>query len=215
MQGNFFEDLRKRSAEFVTELDLPAIAIGGLSVGEPAEEFSKMPIVYVTDGYVLKENDTVVVYVDIQNKREGLIGAIFGVRYSEGLELIDYEEGDIVPKELQVSNEVYKGYNFFWASSDANKYSNSIDENDYLLKLTFKYIDTKLEDQTVHIVYGIQDGDDKNNTSGEGGFIFVNDTKTIQKLLEKGLDRTVRNISGETPRDIAVRWQRQDIIDLL
>ncbi len=42
VQGNFFEDLRKRSAEFVTELDLPAIAIGGLSVGEPAEEFSKM-----------------------------------------------------------------------------------------------------------------------------------------------------------------------------
>ena len=40
VQGNFFEDLRKRSAEFVTELDLPAIAIGGLSVGETPEVFA-------------------------------------------------------------------------------------------------------------------------------------------------------------------------------
>ena len=42
VQGNFFEDLRIKSAEFVTEMDLPAIAIGGLSVGEPPELFSKM-----------------------------------------------------------------------------------------------------------------------------------------------------------------------------
>ncbi len=42
VQGNFFEDLRVRSCEFVTELDLPGIAIGGLSVGEPAEEFASM-----------------------------------------------------------------------------------------------------------------------------------------------------------------------------
>lgn len=42
VQGNFFEDLRKRSAEFVTGLDLPAIAIGGLSVGEPPELFASM-----------------------------------------------------------------------------------------------------------------------------------------------------------------------------
>lgn len=40
VQGNFFEDLRKKSAEFVNSLDLPGIAIGGLSVGEPAEKFS-------------------------------------------------------------------------------------------------------------------------------------------------------------------------------
>ncbi len=41
VQGNFFEDLRKQSAEFVASLDLPGIAIGGLSVGEPKEEYSK------------------------------------------------------------------------------------------------------------------------------------------------------------------------------
>ena len=42
VQGNFFEDLRKHSAEFVSEMDLPAIAIGGLSVGEPPELFASM-----------------------------------------------------------------------------------------------------------------------------------------------------------------------------
>ena len=42
VQGNFFEDLRIRSCEFVSELDLPAIAIGGLSVGEPPEVFASM-----------------------------------------------------------------------------------------------------------------------------------------------------------------------------
>lgn len=41
VQGNFFEDLRKQSAEFVSSLDIPGIAIGGLSVGEPHEEFTK------------------------------------------------------------------------------------------------------------------------------------------------------------------------------
>ena len=39
VQGNFFEDLRKQSAEYVSSLDLPGIAIGGLSVGEPKDEF--------------------------------------------------------------------------------------------------------------------------------------------------------------------------------
>lgn len=41
VQGNFFEDLRKESAEFVASLDLPGIAIGGLSVGEPKEKFEE------------------------------------------------------------------------------------------------------------------------------------------------------------------------------
>ena len=41
VQGNFFEDLRHKSAEFVSNLDMPGIAIGGLSVGEPPAEFTK------------------------------------------------------------------------------------------------------------------------------------------------------------------------------
>lgn len=42
VQGNFFKDLREQSAEFVSSLDLPGIAIGGLSVGEPFEEYASM-----------------------------------------------------------------------------------------------------------------------------------------------------------------------------
>ncbi|HET6451849.1 MAG TPA: tRNA guanosine(34) transglycosylase Tgt [Spirochaetia bacterium] len=38
MQGNFYEDLRRRSAEEICAVDLPGYAIGGLSVGE---EFSR------------------------------------------------------------------------------------------------------------------------------------------------------------------------------
>jgi len=39
IQGNFYEDLRKRSAEDILALDTPGIAIGGLSVGETPELF--------------------------------------------------------------------------------------------------------------------------------------------------------------------------------
>lgn len=39
VQGNFFKELRKQSAEFVSSLDLPGIAIGGLSVGEPEDVY--------------------------------------------------------------------------------------------------------------------------------------------------------------------------------
>src|SRR5690606_32612531 len=38
VQGGIFEDLRKKSAEFVTSLDLKGYAIGGLAVGETKEE---------------------------------------------------------------------------------------------------------------------------------------------------------------------------------
>jgi queuine tRNA-ribosyltransferase len=39
MQGNFFKDLRERSAQDCAAAGTPGIAIGGLSVGEPAELF--------------------------------------------------------------------------------------------------------------------------------------------------------------------------------
>jgi queuine tRNA-ribosyltransferase len=42
VQGNFFEDLRQRSAQELCELDLPGVAIGGLSVGEPFNLFQEM-----------------------------------------------------------------------------------------------------------------------------------------------------------------------------
>lgn len=42
IQGSTYSDLRRISAEFVAEQDLPGNAIGGLSVGEPSEEMYAM-----------------------------------------------------------------------------------------------------------------------------------------------------------------------------
>ena len=42
IQGGFYEDLREKSAKDLIELDLPGYAIGGISVGEPKDEFLKM-----------------------------------------------------------------------------------------------------------------------------------------------------------------------------
>ncbi len=39
VQGGFYKDLREKSAKDLIELDLPGYAIGGISVGEPKEEF--------------------------------------------------------------------------------------------------------------------------------------------------------------------------------
>ncbi|MFA7671336.1 MAG: tRNA guanosine(34) transglycosylase Tgt, partial [Sphaerochaetaceae bacterium] len=41
VQGNFFKDLRKESAQFINDLDFPGIAIGGLSVGEDEQTFKE------------------------------------------------------------------------------------------------------------------------------------------------------------------------------
>ena len=42
IQGGFYEDLRDKSLNDLIELDFPGYAIGGISVGEPKEEFLKM-----------------------------------------------------------------------------------------------------------------------------------------------------------------------------
>ena len=42
VQGSVFPDLRKQSAEFIASLDREGNAIGGLSVGEPAEDLYSM-----------------------------------------------------------------------------------------------------------------------------------------------------------------------------
>ena len=42
IQGGMYEDLRKQSAETLTQLDFSGFAVGGLSVGEPLEEMHRM-----------------------------------------------------------------------------------------------------------------------------------------------------------------------------
>ena len=46
IQGGFHQDLRKQSLEDLVACDLPGYAIGGISVGEPKEEF--LDILYYT-----------------------------------------------------------------------------------------------------------------------------------------------------------------------
>lgn len=42
VQGSVFPDLRRQSAEFIASMEMPANAIGGLSVGEPEETMYEM-----------------------------------------------------------------------------------------------------------------------------------------------------------------------------
>ncbi len=49
IQGGVFPDLRKESAQFIAALDLPGIAIGGLSVGESKQEMHAMIEVVVPE----------------------------------------------------------------------------------------------------------------------------------------------------------------------
>jgi queuine tRNA-ribosyltransferase len=53
VQGNFYKDLRKESAETLSEMDFPGIAIGGLSVGEEPDVFNEY-LAYTAE-YVTKE----------------------------------------------------------------------------------------------------------------------------------------------------------------
>lgn len=48
VQGNFYKDLRKESAEVLSAMDFPGIAIGGLSVGETADQFNEF-LAYTAD----------------------------------------------------------------------------------------------------------------------------------------------------------------------
>ncbi|GAB4462785.1 MAG: tRNA guanosine(34) transglycosylase Tgt [Armatimonadaceae bacterium] len=42
VQGSVYEDLRRTSAEFMSSLPFPGIAVGGVSVGEPPEEMRRV-----------------------------------------------------------------------------------------------------------------------------------------------------------------------------
>lgn len=65
----------------------------------------------------------------------------------------------------------------------------------------------------------VQTTGNKKDMAGEGILHYAArtaDLETIKKLLSMGLDRTQKNISGETAYDIARRWQREaEIIEAL
>jgi queuine tRNA-ribosyltransferase len=53
VQGSVFSDLRRKSAEFIAGQDMPANAIGGLSVGEPVELMYEM--IEIVNGILPKD----------------------------------------------------------------------------------------------------------------------------------------------------------------
>lgn len=58
----------------------------------------------------------------------------------------------------------------------------------------------------------------KRDISGEGILHYaarIADQATVNTLLSMGLDKTIKSISGERPYDVAIRWKRTDIAELL
>ena len=164
-----------------------------------------IPVVFITDGYVVNVGDEVVVYVQILNN-PGFNGANFGIRYTDGLELLSFEESTIVPAQLRVNNEVYNGYNFLWASGSGDS-----EGDGYLLKLTFKYVAENGEKQTIDVVYGMQEeqddyGDTVNNL---GGFTSSTDKNVISRFMtHSGTVTLVDHLPGDVNGDNVV-----DIMD--
>ena len=161
-------------------------------------EGGEIPVVFITDGYVVNVGDEVVVYVQILNN-PGFNGANFGIRYTDGLELIGFEESTIVPAQLRVNNEVYNGYNFLWASGSGNS-----EGDGYLLKLTFKYVSEDGAKQTIDVVYGMQEeqdeyGDDVDNL---GGFTSTTDKNVISRFMtHSGTISLVEHLPGDVNSD--------------
>jgi ankyrin repeat protein len=58
----------------------------------------------------------------------------------------------------------------------------------------------------------------KTDLRGDGVLHYaaqIADSDTIRRLLSMGLDKSIKNVSGETPYDIAVRWEKRDVARLL
>ena len=120
---------------------------------------TKLPTIMVSDGYALSAGDEVVVYVQLLNN-PGINAANFGIRYSEGLELISIQDGTVLKGSLVTDGlAVNYGYNFVWG--DDSLFSN--DGN--LLRLTFRVSEyAELGDSyDISLVYAIGNG-------AQGGF---------------------------------------------
>lgn len=162
----------------------------------------KMPTVFVTDGYVLETGDEVTVYVQLLNN-PGFNGANFGIRYSDGLELISAEEGTIIPNALSVRNEVYNGFNCLWAKKDKESWT----EDGYILKLVFKVTSEDRINQIVDVVYGSQKITYSNGKIDEveGGFATTSTKYGVQKFItHSGTISFVNHLPGDVNEDNVV-----------
>ncbi len=158
---------------------------------------TKLPTIIVSDGYALSAGDEVTVYVQLINN-PGINAANFGIRYSEGLELISIQDGTVLKGSLVTDGmPVNYGYNFVWGndslfSSDGN-----------LLKLTFKISDyAELGDEfDISLVYAIGNG-------AQGGF---GTSRGKQYFITKdGTIKVVERLPGDINNDGAV-----DLLDAI
>ena len=160
------------------------------------DEQGRMPTVFVTDGYVLNSGDVVTVYVQLLNN-PGFNGAKFGIRYSDGLELLGFEEGALITsfRDLGACCETYHGYNFVWATGMKNWTGDG-----FILKLLFRVVSEEREVQTVEIVYGdeIIVHSENDVETKEGGFSTTDAKYGIQKFLtHSGTIAFVEHLPGD------------------
>jgi len=73
VQGGIHEDLRKESAETLTTMDFPGFAIGGVAVGEPPEEISR--IAAFTAALLPKEKPRYLMGV---GRPQDIVNAVYG-----------------------------------------------------------------------------------------------------------------------------------------
>ncbi len=158
---------------------------------------TKLPTIMVSDGYALSAGDEVTVYVQLINN-PGVNAANFGIRYSEGLELISIQDGTVLKGSLVTdSMAVNYGYNFVWG----NKSLFSSDGN--LLKLTFKISEyAELGDEfDISLVYAIGNG-------AQGGFGTSNGKQYF--ITKDGTIKIVERLPGDINNDGAV-----DLLDAI
>jgi len=119
IQGGMYEDLRKKSAEFVASLATPGVAIGGVSVGETKEEMrnqvawvapylpSDRPVHLLGVGQVDDIVDLVKHGIDtfdcVEPTRVARMGVVYRLK-----EVLAYCDGSHSPYEFEITKNVYR-----------------------------------------------------------------------------------------------------------
>ena len=166
------------------------------------------PTVIVSNGYALQPEDLVTVYVDLENN-PGVLGANFGIRYDERLELVEWYEGDFFKNTIvDGSGPDNCGYNFVWADTDVRTAATG-----NLLKLVFRLpADAQKSDEyAVSVVYGVVQ-------NSRGGFVLPDSVYAQYEidrvpqtfLAREGIIRLVDRLPGDVNSNGVV-----DLLDVL
>lgn len=162
--------------------------------------------IVISDGYVLPTQNEVVVYVHLVNNKYVINGANFGIRYSDGLKLLEIEDGNIFSSSWELKNgtPTNNGYNFFCASGQ-QKFSN----DGVLLKLRFRIIDEVVVGKKYDVSLVYTNGIDKDGKIVSGGF-SIEDGKKQLFTTYSGTITVVDHLPGDVNSDGSV-----DIMDAI